>query len=140
MAIQIAKCVLRNFRRRALRRYPREYVETIWGRKTRGGFHIVAFQEMEHSSSTCHVDFDREELRSQVGRCDSGLICLGTIHSHPYGELKECDCGPSEFDWNRFREDGEIVSGIYGLWRRKGKLRGRVRFFFAQAILEVKSI
>lgn len=136
MTVNISRSVLNGFRRRALSAYPKEYIETIWGKRNASGIHIAAFRELEHEATNGSVDYDPEELK--IGEREAGLVCLGTIHSHPFGELKQADAAPSEHDWDSYKRDGELISGLYGIWKRNGKRRGRVRFFFSQSILDVK--
>src|SRR5271154_903650 len=132
LKIRVAKTVLRGFRRRALKRYPKELMEMIWGKVTSQGVDIFAFHPVEHKPSklsceyTSHTESDIEAQRDEEAP-SFNLEVLGTIHSHP-----DCsDASPSEADWELTVIDKEIISGICLIRTpRNGKKRlTRIRLY-----------
>lgn len=119
-----------------MRRYPKEYIESLWARKGHGDIEIVEFRKLPHTATRGSVEFDPDDF--EVGESEGNILCIGTIHSHPFGELRDADAAPSEHDWDLYRSEGEIVSAVFGIWKRDGRRCGRVRFFFSQAALDVR--
>ena len=127
----IHRKVLAGFQRRALRRYPREYVESLWGLfNSDGSVSIIQFQPVAHEASTKAVFFDTQAR--DFGERDGPLTRLGIVHSHP----RSFDASPSEYDWAQSQESKELVTGICSIARRKIRLRCCTKFYFAQALLE----
>lgn len=125
MKVIVAADIIAAFRRRALRRYPREYMETIFGRATGGAVHIFAFHPIPHDATRAACYYAPQEIESQREDAEEHkLELLGTIHSHPDG-----GSSPSEEDWETAGSDGEIVSGICQILKRKNRLRCRIRFY-----------
>lgn len=133
-SFHVSRLQLRNFIRRARRRYPDEYIETIWGRKGSSGTHqICSFQNVDHDATPFNItDWDEADMPN--GQQHGNLVCLGTIHSHP----NISDASPSEDDWDFFRQEREIVSAICLLTPVNGKLKSRVRWFISQAMIDVE--
>lgn len=133
MQITVANRELRNFRRRAARRYPKEYIETLWGFRN-GGWHILEFRQIEHEASRLTLECNTEDVK--YGAKDGKLTRIGTIHTHT---ILTSDCSPSEHDWDDAAINNELISGICTVEKSpKGRLRTRVRFFKARATCEVK--
>jgi proteasome lid subunit RPN8/RPN11 len=73
-----------NFRRRALRAMPDEYIETLYGYVDGSTAYICAFVDCEHEGTPAQVTYDDDELDSHEHHArKNGLELLGTIHSHP---------------------------------------------------------
>ena len=125
MRIVIAKDVVRGFRRRALRRYPKEYMETVWGFVRGDIVYICALYPLEHDGKrdACLYTFDDIDAQ-QEDAADFKLEVIGTIHTHPDG-----GCAPSEDDWETSTRDGDVVSGICQILRKNNRRRCRVRFY-----------
>ena len=132
MNLFIDRKALAGFRRRALRRYPLEYIETLWGMSNKsGGVSIVEFRQLDHEATTDSVEFDAED--TEAGIRDGKLTQLGTIHTHP--DMAYCE--PSEDDWHDAGDRKEIIIGVMAIPARapdKPVRRSRVQFYFAQAL------
>jgi proteasome lid subunit RPN8/RPN11 len=75
----------KKFRRRAMRRMPKEYIELLFGHVHDDSIVICAFVEIDHESTPQALTYDTEDLERQVDlAAKSGLEYLGTIHSHPH--------------------------------------------------------
>ena len=96
MKVNVSPDVLSSFRRRALRRYPKEYMETIWGQVKGGEGYIYAFHPIEHKSDNESIEYEPveiEEQRDEEAPLEK-MILLGTIHTHPDGSIvpSQPDC------------------------------------------------
>jgi proteasome lid subunit RPN8/RPN11 len=130
--ITVAKDALRNFRRRATRRYPKECIETLWGLKN-GHWRITEFRPIPHDGSRRAVYFNDDDAK--FGARDGKLTRVGTIHTHT---ILGSDCSPSEHDWDDCANLNELITGICTVEKSKtGRLHTRVRFFLARATCEV---
>jgi proteasome lid subunit RPN8/RPN11 len=102
----------RKFRRRALRRMPSEYIETLFGIETRAEYVVCAFVEIEHIATPTSLDYDDEDLeRHKLLAARSGLILLGSIHTHPHRE----DALFSDLDMRELLRLDEKVMGILAI-------------------------
>lgn len=129
MKVQVSKKILDSFRRRALKRYPKEIMETVFGRVVDDTVQIFAFYPIDHTASTEACEYYPIDLEEQREKEDAPeyphIKFLGTIHSHPDGGPD-----PSDSDWETARTDGDIVSGIYQILpSRKGRKKCKVRFY-----------
>lgn len=121
--------------RRARRRFPDEYIESIYGRSGKAGqVQICSFEAIDHDATRKNItDWDENDMPN--GEKWGPLTCLGTIHTHPRVE----EVSPSEDDWEFYEQQGETISAVCCFWRgKKRKVKSRVRFFFSQAILSVQ--
>jgi len=135
LEIVVDRRVLQGFVRRALRRFPREYAEALWGSVKGSVINIQACLGIKHQGTRNSVDYESEELQEQEQEArEQGLLLLGTIHTHP--NLK--DCSPSESDWFSAREDGELIAGICAIWLVKQRRRTRTVFWPRLADYEVQ--
>ena len=125
MRVVVSKAELRKLRRRMRRAYPKERIEYLWGTLEGDTITISVFDQVKHTAttSTCEADECDHEM-SQEAALECGLVLMGTIHSHP----SFADAAPSEGDHD-YRQDWEIVTGIVGVWRDKGRIRTHVRFY-----------
>lgn len=128
---------LKAFRRRARLAYPKETIELLFGRLGRGGsVDVVAFLPVEHRAGPKHVNFDinndYENAREQAE--DSGLIFLGSIHSHP----DERETGPSDADYLAAIEDDELIMGICAVWKARDRLMTRVGWWLTAGCPQVR--
>jgi proteasome lid subunit RPN8/RPN11 len=72
------------FRRRALRRYPLEYIESVWGRIIGTTAYIHAFMPLDHEATPDAINYDDADLWDQHDEArEEGLTVLGSIHTHP---------------------------------------------------------
>jgi proteasome lid subunit RPN8/RPN11 len=137
MRVQVSRSVLNGYRKRALKKYPDEYLESIFGRIDGQVIRILAFYPMEHDGSPDACRYETVVVDEQKDGEDSPpkMKWLGTIHSHP-----DAQGHPSEADWESARMDGEIVSGIYQILPHKGKRKtGKVRFY-SEPLQELETV
>lgn len=127
----VSRKALANFRRRARRRLPNEYIEAIWGREnTDGSVSIREFRPIAHEASPEDVVYDEADVR--FGERDGDLMRLGGIHTHP----GDCYCAPSEQDWHSSHSSDEYITGILHI--PSGRKRSRVQFYYAKALCHPK--
>jgi proteasome lid subunit RPN8/RPN11 len=82
--VVVDKRAEQGFRRRALRRYPLEYIETLWGRIEGTTAYVHAFMPLKHSATPDQIDYDDADLWDQHDEArDEQLTVLGSIHTHP---------------------------------------------------------
>lgn len=133
MQLYICKSALAKFRRRAIRRHPKEYLETLWGLVNADGtLSIVEFHKEDHVATEDAVEtFDEDAGR--FGIRDGPLKQLGTIHTHT-----DCiaDCIPSEADWEDVMSTGELIMGVMTIRKQKDRFVSRLRFYFARALCQ----
>lgn len=138
MKVQVSRSVLNGYRKRALRKYPDEYMESIFGRIDGQKIVILAFYPIEHKGTPEKCEYEAVSVEEQQDGedCPPKMKWLGTIHSHPDG-----GCVPSEADWETARGDGEVVSGIYSILpSRTGDRRvGKVRFY-SEPLQELETV
>lgn len=133
MRVRIDAKLLRSFVGRAKRRFPLEYIESLFGTSNHDGFCVQALEEIEHDAEKDAVFFEGEDVPPLEKR--GRLFRLGTIHSHP----NDIDSSPSEYDWAAQRDRAEAVSGICCVYKdKKGCLRSRTRFYLANALLDIE--
>jgi proteasome lid subunit RPN8/RPN11 len=129
-----------GYRRRALRRLPNEYLETLWGYVRGTTAYVCVFMPLEHKArpqsleyNDCDWEHDADEAR------EHNLHLIGSIHSHPRRE----DTVFSETDARGVFDTSEIIMGICsienptkanGLTRRKC----RVDYYPCPRPLDVK--
>lgn len=69
MKVNVSQDVLFSFRRKALRRYPKEYMRTIWGRVKGGEAYIRTFHPIkhksEHKSDNESIEYESVEIEEQ---------------------------------------------------------------------------
>ena|SRR6266404_3834671 len=119
--VYIDKAVLSAFKTRALRSFPIERVELLWGEieDSTAFVHVMTPVFVEDASSE-GISFDSDDdYGDQVG----DLTLLGSIHTHPEGV-----CGPSEDDIEDAKKEKEIIYGICAI--RKGPKRRHVSYCF----------
>jgi proteasome lid subunit RPN8/RPN11 len=106
-----------KFRRRAMRSYPLEHIEALWGQVRGDILYICAFIRMDIERATVktlyydeqEMDFHEEDAR------EAGLHFLGTIHTHP-------NCDDTRFgdtDLENAQETQETVMGICAVTKNK---------------------
>jgi proteasome lid subunit RPN8/RPN11 len=126
MKVNVSQDVLSSFRRRALRRYPKEYMETVWGQVKGGEAYIYAFHPIKHKSDNESIEYEPveiEEQRDEEAPLEK-MMLLGTIHTHPDSSIE-----PSQSDWETARVDGDMLLGICQIVMSKGRKSTRVLFY-----------
>lgn len=121
--VVIDRKVLNAFKHRALKLYPREFIEQIVGRIVDHEVRIFAFRELEHQATRYEVVIDEDMDPMTEGEDESRYQILGTIHTHPQASIE-----PSDIDWEAMARDGELVMGICSI--RKTAKRRFVSFAF----------
>jgi len=121
--VVVDRKVLDGFKRRALRLYPREFIEQIVGRIVDHQIRIYAFRELEHQATRYEVVIDEDLDPMTEGEDESRYQILGTIHTHPQATIE-----PSDIDWEAMQRDGELVMGICAI--RQTSKRRFVSFAF----------
>ena len=121
--VVIDRKVLDAFKRRALKLYPREYLEQIVGKVVNSEARIYAFRDLEHQATRYEVTIDEDMDPMTEGDDESRYQILGSIHTHPQASIE-----PSQLDWEAMARDGELVMGICSI--RKTAKRRFVSFAF----------
>ena len=133
MKITCSKSELRKFKVRAGRRYPQEYIETLWG--LRDGWRgcdvlLIKVVPQKGNKHTCGCDQAGWEKYLEESTDESGLTFLGTIHTHNGNRHMEI---PSAADNISAIESGERFFGIDCITRLpSGRLKHAVQFWFPQ--------
>lgn len=108
--VVVDRKILDGFRRRALKHYPREYAEQLWGIVESSKANVCVIEPIDLKQQTRNgVDFDFDQ---QCGTKHSGMTLLGSIHTHPAPHDRT---GPSDDDVSSSIHDKEIVWGICGI-------------------------
>jgi proteasome lid subunit RPN8/RPN11 len=115
--VVVDRKVLDAFKRRALKFYPREFLEQIVGRIVGSQVRIYAFRELEHEATEWEVVIDEDLDPMTEGEDSRHYDILGTIHTHPQSSIE-----PSNLDWEAMNRDGEHIMGICAI-RRTSKRR-----------------
>ena len=135
MLIRCDKNLIRGFVRRAKQRWPREYVELIYGHCAKDKCLITMLIEPEQQGKSNMVIWWEDEDAEHLDDLPAQPHLLGVIHSHP----RDRDAAPSEFDWVNQRESR--IAGICALWKPPDKgIHSRVRFYAANALLKMETI
>lgn len=131
--VVVDRKVVDGFRRRAIAKYPNEWMESVWGHVDGNTAFVHILLEADiHDAGPDSIDYDGE--REKPDELE-GAIWLGTIHSHP-GFV---DASPSEGDWDAGYKEGELLSIICSIKKDvRGRLRSRVRFWQPQKPIRVR--
>lgn len=127
---------LERFKKRARSKDPMEYLEVLFGRKSRTAVEIVSIVPIKHlatlnsdGGADCNYEYSALEPLKQIAATND-LEWLGTIHSHPgYRHTR-----PSESDNESALYNEEKVFGIYAFAKSPGGrcTYSKVSFFFPQ--------
>lgn len=115
--VLIDRKVLTDFKRRALRAYPREILEQVVGQVVGKQVRIFAFRELECKGLKNAIVMDDDINPMTEGDEALPYSILGTIHTHPQDTVE-----PSDLDWQSMKEDGELIMGVCAI-RRTTKRR-----------------
>src|SRR4051794_1194740 len=121
--ILVDRNVLEAFKRRALKLYPKEFLEQLVGKVVGSQVRIYAFRELEHEATRFEVVIDEDLDPMSEGEGDTPYDILGTIHTHPQSTIE-----PSDIDWDAMARDRELVMGVCAI--RKTAKRRFVSFAF----------
>jgi proteasome lid subunit RPN8/RPN11 len=121
--VVVDRKVLESFKRRALKLYPREFIEQIVGKIVDHQLRIYAFRELEHQATRYEVVIDEDVDPMTEGDDERRYQVLGSIHTHPQATIE-----PSDVDWQAMKRDGELLMGICAI--RQTTRRRFVSFAF----------
>lgn len=113
--IVLDRKLLDGFKKRALKKYPNEYMEVMLGEISRGKARIFSFQDFDHSGTPTNIITDDDACHNEDREAFDQPI-LGSLHTHPNGIAQ-----PSELDLQTAAEDGEKVWGICAISKRKNR-------------------
>jgi proteasome lid subunit RPN8/RPN11 len=122
--VVVDRKVLDGFKRRAMRAFPNEYIEEVWGRLRKGEAHVFAISTIKQIDATPNEV--EAELSAECGEREKNLTLLGTIHTHIHPDPAE----PSRIDLINFREEGELIMGIMSV-KKTGKRRFSTTAFYS---------
>lgn len=134
MKVYIKKSVWEGFISRAKKKYPKEYIEAIWGTETIEGFRISKFAKVEHTGTKKSIYHDDFDIKSQdwLAR-QEGLNYLGTVHTHPHITYDSC---PSTTDHKESFRLGDRIMGIVVLYKKNGRFKIEHDWWFPQPSLK----
>jgi proteasome lid subunit RPN8/RPN11 len=135
MKITVDKTAWRNFVRRAKYKFPKEYIEYLWGKETKAYYHITRFIKIPHTATQVSIYCDEGTFACQQKLAKAqGLTCLGSIHTHPHYK----DCSASQTDHEESYEEGEKIIGILALYKNNkiNRLQPYIRWWVPQPIMD----
>ena len=123
-SVLIDRAAERGFRRRALRRANREYMELLYGYVRHGMAHVCVFMPLEHTGTRTAIYCEQEAYDDcDVDAKEHHLQRLGTVHTH----IGYDDAIFSEGDlWAHVNDPQDLVMGICAIEKRHTK-NGKVR-------------
>lgn len=122
--VVVARGLVKNFARRAAKRYPLEYIESIFGRVKGDTVYIHAFYPLDHTANTQAIAYSEGAVENAMEAAEEERMeWLGTIHSHP-----ETPAVPTPSDLLSAASDLERVMGICSIEKR-GRTKIRVLFW-----------
>ena len=107
--VMIDKKLLGEFKKKAIKAYPSELMNTLWGRVEGDSVIIHHLRDVEQQASNDKVEAFVSDMVSPISQTAEQY--LGSLHSHP-------DCGdpsPSYQDWLNAYNCGERVFGVMSL-------------------------
>lgn len=134
--VVVDKKVLEAFKRRAAKRFPVEYAESLWGKVEGNTAYIFLFADVEIDAKDTTdemVVYDGEREKPEELE---GASFLGTIHTHTHPE--EGGAAPSEHDWAESYREGEALTGIAWVQQTKNRRRVRVTFWEPRKPIKVR--
>jgi len=133
--VKISRRLLRQFTRRALAVYPKEYGELLYGTSQGESFRVKEMVQVPYLNSTQHWWYDRSKIESERSQ---GKY-LGTLHSHPDDATRDTTGIPSPEDWHLAFEGEEVIQGICHVRRPDAKPRTTYHFYLGHpACLDVE--
>ena len=127
ITVKIDNALLRRFERRAIKNWPREYGELLYGRYRGSVVQIVEMVRVPYLAGTGHFWYDYEKIATER---ESGKF-LGTVHSHPdmLDERGESLPIPSQTDWSEAIKNEELVHGICHIRVPRKRPRASTHFY-----------
>lgn len=131
--------VLRCFRARAWKKYPKEYIEYLWGWREGKTLYIVTTVNVKHDATNTQVLIDSEHEESlHEEASELKLSVVGSIHTHPVLArdpkwLRECNRLLSITDhYCGAASKNEYVSAVVSMWKTDGHRRSATHFWIPQ--------
>lgn len=107
-----------KFRRRALKAYPMEYIEALWGFIRKDVLYVCVFMPMEQNvdnegtpikPKNNSVSYAEDELDSHEDEAkEHRLTLLGTVHTHP-------DCSLTHFSEGDLLDQLDSQETVFGI-------------------------
>lgn len=115
--VVIDKRVLEGFKKRALKHYPREFLEIMLGRVDGERVFVYGFETFDHEGDRDTIWVDPESKFNDDQDIHRHAI-LGTVHTH-------CDVSPdpSPTDWRNARAEKELIFAVCGIRKSRGGRR-----------------
>jgi proteasome lid subunit RPN8/RPN11 len=137
--IVVSRTAEQGFRRRAIARMPKEYMEVLYGRVRGSKLYIHAFMPIKHKGKPAELSYEDEDLEDHTDQApDEKLESLGTAHSHPH-----ClDSAYSEQDLRDIQDKADIVMAICAITQevKNGKTRRRCEIVYWPAPRPMKIV
>jgi proteasome lid subunit RPN8/RPN11 len=109
-----------KFRRRALRKFPNEYIEVLWGYVKNECLYVTNFATLAHRGQPGKCLYWQEDLDAHHERAShQDLRVVGTIHTHPF----RSDALASIGDYRGCVAGQDLVIGVMSLTKKKGRKR-----------------
>lgn len=114
--------LLRQFKQRAFRKYPKEYARALVGFIQDDSAYICAMLPVTvNESDEDGIDFETDE---EYGTAIGAQVAIGSIHTHP-----DSYCEPSDTDVEDAKTEHELVMGILALEKSGRKRITSLGFF-----------
>lgn len=128
--IVVSRTAEQAFRRRALRAFPLEMMECLWGKIRGDVLHIHAFMPIKHKGKPAELTYEDHDLEDHEDEAveRANLTFLGSVHTHPH-----ClDSIFSDQDFRDVQDKTDIVMAICAITREinKGKTRRRCEIVY----------
>lgn len=124
-----------KFRRRALLRYPFEYMEALWGKVRSDILYIHAFVKVDHKPGKRTLQFQDFEIdEHEEDATEAGLTYLGTIHTHPDAS----DAQFSDVDCEQSQDSQDVMMGICAIQTTETDKKTKVRTPLNRKIIRIE--
>jgi proteasome lid subunit RPN8/RPN11 len=126
------------FRRRALKAYPKEYLEILWGFIDDGIANICVYMPLDQKATKGSIDYDQRHIGHQkIEARKYQMEVLGSIHTHP----GLTDAIFSDTDLREVQKHGEKITAICAIEEKtlgSGKTRRICRLAYWPGVRPMK--
>lgn len=124
--------LLREFRKTAVKAYPSEVMNTLWGRVEGDSILVHHLRSVEQEAGTHEVKAYVSDMVGPVSQTAEQY--LGSIHSHP-----DCwDASPSIQDWHNAYVCGEKIFAVMSLAKTdKGRFASTIAWFEPRPFIDM---